>query len=137
MASVLSAIRAQMLADANDPASINAALEGPVAAPPQTRPYVLLVWGDEETEYQYFNARTVRQLLSIGVYGDKREHVDLAIEDLANLWDTGTCRTALQALGVIDVRCDIGSPSYTIDKGIHQGVIQFTVEYRVTIAAPA
>lgn len=137
MASVLSAIRTQMKADASTPASIVSAQEGPLTTHPQTRPYVLLVWGDEETEYQYFNARTVRRLLSIEIYGDSREDVDLAAEDLANLWETGTYRTTLQALGVIDVRCDSDAPSYAPIPGAQMGIIQFTVEYRVTIAAPA
>lgn len=140
MASILSAIRTQMLADADDTTSIVAASEGPLSVPPSANqmPYAELIWGPEETEYQYFNARTVKRALSIAIHAPDREGVDLAAEDLANLWETGSKRTTLQALGVIDVRCETDEPSFTNeDDSHHIGVIQLTVEYRVTIAAPA
>lgn len=140
MASVLSAIRSQMKADADDPASITAADEGPLSVTPTSNlfPFAELIWATGETEYQYFNARTVRRTLSIAIHGSTRESIDLGAEDLANLWETGTYRTTLQALGVIDVRCETDEPTFTHVDDSHQiGVIQLTVEYRVTIAAPA
>jgi hypothetical protein len=135
MASVFSAIRAQMLADADDPTAVSVAMEGPIAEGeyPTTKPCAVLLWGD--ADYRYIdlgNQRERVRVLTIEIYGDTREEVDLAIEELQDLWDGSSYRNALLALGCIDVTPETDSPSFMYDGSthVHWGVIQFNVTYR-------
>jgi hypothetical protein len=139
MASVFSAIRAQMLTDAVITNIISAAVEGPIVATPTTYTgaYVEFIWGDNQPrEIDVGSQKEAVRLLTISVYGKSREAVDLAIQRLSTRWDMQPYRAQLQALGVVDVLETADAPSFTVNQSgaEHWGSIQFDVTYRYTRA---
>lgn len=136
MASEFSAVRALMLADVKALSSLQAAVEAPIAQAPQRQPYAKLIWGDAEyrDDTDIGNIRQRDRILTIEIWGKKREAVDLPIEQLQDLWDEQPQRAALAALNAW-AKPITDYPSYETEDaaGWHVGVLQLLVSHRTAI----
>lgn len=138
MASILDGIQRKFLLDVVAGSSVTTAGEGPLSVPPSADkyPYAELIW--TEAEYQEVDIGSQKQrarTLTIAVYGSTREMVDLAIEELQDLWDTQPYRSAFNTLQGVRVIPVTDSPSFQdTTSSTHIGTLTFQVEYRTTIA---
>lgn len=127
-----------MLADAIAGTTVVLAKERPYPHPIEASqmPAALFTWGDAEYQDDQ-DVGPIRQrtrTLTIEVIGKTREAVDLAIEELQDLWDEQPYRAGLTALNCwVKPASDIPSFEFESANADHSGVLQLDVIYRTAI----
>lgn len=136
MASILSAIKAQMLADLKVTATttLQAAFDGPHGLPVTRYPWAEITWKSApQIDYTFTTIDRVRDV-QIDIHAKDAESAVLAGESIIDLWDGATARATLQALGVIMLVCndEVIQPMFEDINAEFIVTLDFSVTYRQT-----
>lgn len=131
MASVLSAIQAQLITDI-ETTSIDKCYAGSAGKTTVALYAELYIVGGNES-YDMTSVIDRNLTVSVGVQGQSQEQVELALEELIKLWRSAAKLAVLRALGVLHIFCTNDYPPVVFAGSITQKPFEAGIEYAMTV----
>ena len=131
MASVLSAIKTQLITDV-ETTSIESCTVG-VNPTSTTKPYAEITIGTGEYDTDVSSVLDRAIGVHIRVYGSEEEQVELALEELADLWKTPAMILTLNSLSVINMETIINYPPIVFAGRSSATPVIGDIQFRMTV----
>ncbi len=132
MASVLSAIQAQLITDI-ETTSIEKCYAGDASGKSTVALFAEIYIGGGNESYDMTSVIDRSMTVALSVQGQSQEQVELALEELMKLWRSAAKLAVLRALGVLHIFCTNDYPPVVFAGSITQKPFMAGIEYTMTV----